>query len=140
MSLFSDPGGGPSGRPFSTIIGGKAKRGPNWSQGGWFTPDTAYLSGIKLLSTSYTIACGRNCRTMKPSQVLMIKFGVELYAAVCALATIAFLALALASGRKGIFDDLESMKELDRDSAFDSQIDSVTEDAGGHARSFHMSN
>jgi hypothetical protein len=45
---------------------------------------------------------------MKPSQVLMIKFGVELYAALCAFATIAFLALALASGRKGIFDDLRA--------------------------------
>jgi hypothetical protein len=77
---------------------------------------------------------------MKPSQVLMIKFGVELYAALCAFATIAFLALALASGRKGIFDDLESIKELDRDSAFDSQIDNLTKVAGGHARSTHVSN
>ena len=44
----------------------------------------------------------------------MIKLGLELYAALCAFATIAFLALALATRRKGIFDDLESMKELDQ--------------------------
>ena len=66
----------------------------------------------------------------------MIKLGVELYAALCAFSTIAFLALALASKRKGIFDDFESIKEFDqlvgnRDYAFDSQIDNVTEDAGG---------
>jgi hypothetical protein len=68
----------------------------------------------------------------------MIKLGVELYAGLCAFSTIAFLALALASKRKGSFDDLESIKEFDqlvgnRDYAFDSQIDNVTEDAGGHA-------
>jgi hypothetical protein len=34
LSLFRDPGGGSSGGPFSTIIGGKTKRGPNWSEGG----------------------------------------------------------------------------------------------------------
>ena len=50
----------------------------------------------------------------------MIKLGVELYAALCAFSTIAFLALALTSKRNGVFDDLESMKELDRGSAFDS--------------------
>ena len=44
----------------------------------------------------------------------MIKLGVELYAALCAFSTIAFLALALASKRKGIFDDLESIKEFDQ--------------------------
>ena len=44
----------------------------------------------------------------------MLKLGVELYAAVCAFATIAVLALALASRRKGIFDDLESIKEFDQ--------------------------
>ena len=81
---------------------------------------------------------------MKPSQVLMIKFGVELYAALSAFSTITFLALALASRRKGIFDDLESIKEFDqlvgnRDFAFDSQIDNVTEDADGHATSSHVS-
>jgi hypothetical protein len=61
-----------------------------------------------------------NRRAMKLSQVLMIKLSVELYAALCAFSTIAFIALALVSGRTGISDNLESMKELDRGSAFDS--------------------
>jgi hypothetical protein len=61
---------------------------------------------------------------------------LELYAAVCVFATIAFVALAF----KSKFDDLESMKEFDQDAAdrgsdFNSRIDNVTEDAGGLARS-----
>jgi hypothetical protein len=71
---------------------------------------------------------------------LMIKLAVELYAALCAFSIVAFLALALTSKRTGVFDDLESMKESDRGSAFDSQIDKLTEVAGGHARSTHVSN
>jgi hypothetical protein len=74
----------------------------------------------------------------------MIKLGVELYVALCAFSTIAFFALALAGKRKGIFDDLESIKEFDqlvgnRDYAFDSEIDNVTEDGGGRATSSHVS-
>jgi hypothetical protein len=70
----------------------------------------------------------------------MIKITLELYAAVCVFATIAFVALAFASRRKSKFDDLESMKEFDqyaadRSSDFDSRINVVTEDAGGLARS-----
>jgi hypothetical protein len=69
----------------------------------------------------------------------MIKITLELYAAVCAIATIAFVALAFASRGKSKFDDLESMKEFnqyaaDRGSDFDSWIDNVTEEAGGLAR------
>jgi hypothetical protein len=45
---------------------------------------------------------------------LMIKVTPELYAAVCVFATIAFVALAFASGRKSKLDDLESMKEFDQ--------------------------
>ena len=66
----------------------------------------------------------------------MIKITLELYAAVCVFATIAFVALAF----KSKFDDLESIKEFDqhaadRGSDFDSRIDSVTKSAGGFARS-----
>jgi hypothetical protein len=77
----------------------------------------------------------------------MIKITLELYAAVCVFATIAFVALAFASRRKSKFDDLESMKEFDqyaadRGSDFNSRIDNVTEDAGGLARSWshHLAN
>jgi|HubBroStandDraft_5_1064220.scaffolds.fasta_scaffold68290_2 hypothetical protein len=77
----------------------------------------------------------------------MIKLSLELYAAVCVFATIAFLALAFASRRKSKFDDLEIMKEFDqhvadRGSDLHSQIDNVTEDAGGLARSWshHLPN
>ena len=69
----------------------------------------------------------------------MIKLSLELYAAICVFATIAFLALA----KRSKFDDLESMKEfdqyvVDRGSDFDSR----TEDAGGLARSWshHLPN
>jgi hypothetical protein len=70
----------------------------------------------------------------------MIKITLELYAAVCVFATIAFVALAFASRRKSKFDDLESIKEFDqyasdRSSDFDSRINVVTEDVGGLARS-----
>jgi hypothetical protein len=41
----------------------------------------------------------------------MIKLSLELYAAVCVFATIAFLALAFASRRRSKFDDLESTEE-----------------------------
>lgn len=44
----------------------------------------------------------------------MIKLSLELYAAVCVFATIAFLALAFGSRRKSKFDDLESTEELDQ--------------------------
>ena len=44
----------------------------------------------------------------------MIKITLELYAAVCVFATIAFVALAFASGRKSKLDDFESMKEFDQ--------------------------
>ena len=47
----------------------------------------------------------------------MIKITLELYAAVCVFATITFVALAFASRRKSKFDDLESMKEFDCQSA-----------------------
>ena len=70
----------------------------------------------------------------------MIKLGVELYAALCAFSIVGFLALALTSKRNAVFDDLESLKDSDRGSAFDSQIDKLTEVAGGRARSTHMSN
>ena len=77
----------------------------------------------------------------------MIKITLELYAAVCVFATIAFVALAFASRRKSKFDDLESTEEFDqyaadRGSDFDSRIDNVTEDVGGLARlwSRHLPN
>ena len=76
----------------------------------------------------------------------MIKLSLELYAAVSVSATIAFLALAFASGGKSKFDDLESRNEFDqhvadRGSDFDSRIDNVTKDADGLARSLsHLPN
>ena len=47
----------------------------------------------------------------------MIKITLELYAAVCVFATIAFVTLAFASIRKSKFDDLESMREFDQHAA-----------------------
>jgi hypothetical protein len=44
----------------------------------------------------------------------MIKITLELYAAVCVFATIAFVALAFAIRRKSKFDDLESTEECDQ--------------------------
>jgi hypothetical protein len=77
----------------------------------------------------------------------MIKITLELYGAVCVFTTIALVALAFASRRNSKFHDPESMKEFDqyaadRGSDFDSQIDNMTEDAGGLARSWshHLPN
>jgi hypothetical protein len=65
---------------------------------------------------------------------LMIEFILVVYAVVCAVVTIAFLALGLASRRRANSDVLESMKEfdqalVDRRSVFDPQAGDVTNNA-----------